>query len=177
MLLSKKQNGFARGVVKWGCTKIRGRGNLCKTNKNMEHLAIMRKSWGLTQKILNGQKKIESRWYSVKYKPWGKIKEGEKVYFKDSGEPVKLKAEVGKVMQFDNLTPKRVKEILDRYGSDDGIEKKEIPEFFERFKNKKYCILIFLKNPQEVKPFGIDKTGFGVMSAWIMVDNIARIKK
>lgn len=27
----------------------------------MEHLAIMRKSWGLTDKILNGQKKIESR--------------------------------------------------------------------------------------------------------------------
>lgn len=143
----------------------------------MEHLAIMKKSWGLTDKILNGQKKIESRWYSVKYKPWDTIKKGETVYFKDSGGPVRIKAEVSKVMQFDSLTPKKVKEILNEYGRDDGIEKEKIPEFFGRFKNKKYCLLIFLKNPQRIKPFDIDKTGFGAMSAWITVDNIARIKK
>ncbi len=145
--------------------------------RNMEHIAIMRKSWGLTQKILNGQKKIESRWYSVKYKPWNCIKEGEMIYFKDSGEPVKLKAEVDRVIQFADLTSRRVKEILDEYGDEDGLEKKKIPEFFKRFKNKKYCMLIFLKNPQKIEPFEIDKTGFGAMSAWIMVDNISKIKK
>lgn len=146
-------------------------------SRNMEHLAIMRKSWGLTQKILNGQKKIESRWYSVKYRPWDRIKEGETIYFKDSGEPVKLKAEVNKVMQFTDLTPKRIKEILDEYGDDDGLEKDKIPEFFERFKDKKYCMLIFLKNPQEIESFEIDKSGFGAMSAWITVENISKIKK
>ena len=144
--------------------------------KSMEHVAIMKKSWGLTKKILNGQKKIESRWYSVKYKPWGCIREGEVIYFKDSGEPVKLKAEVSKVMQFADLTPKRVKEILYEYGDDDGLEKVKIPEFFERFKNKKYCMLIFLKNPQKIEPFEIDKTGFGVMSAWITVDSVSKIR-
>jgi ASC-1-like (ASCH) protein len=143
----------------------------------MEHLAIMRKSWGLTEKILNGQKKIESRWYLTKRKPWDSIKKGETVYFKDSGEPVMLKAKVGKVIQFIDLTPKKVGEILDEYGDEDGLEKDKIPEFFERFKNKKYCILIFLKNPQEVRPFEIDKTGFGSMSAWITVDGILNIKR
>jgi ASC-1-like (ASCH) protein len=142
----------------------------------MDHVAIMRKSWGLTDKILSGLKKIESRWYSVKYKPWDSIKEGETIYFKDSGEPVEIKAEVNKVMQFANLTPKRVKEILNEYGKDDGIEEEKTPEFFARFKNKKYCLLIFLKNPAEIKPFNIDKTGFGAMSAWLTVDNINKIK-
>lgn len=144
--------------------------------RNMEHVAIMRKSWGLTDKILNGQKKIESRWYSVKYKPWDRIKAGETVYFKDSGAPVRIKAEVSRVIQFADLTPKRAKEILDKYGKDDGIEPEKIPEFFERFKDKKYCILIFLKNPVEVEPFDIDKTGFGAMSAWIMVDSVSKIR-
>ena len=142
----------------------------------MEHIAIMKKSWGLTQKILNGQKKIESRWYSVKYKPWDSIEKGETVYFKDSGEPVTLKAEVSKVIQFTDLTPNRVKEILDEYGDDDGLEKNKIPEFFERFKDKKYCMLIFLKNPQEIEPFEIDKTGFGAMSAWITIDSVSKIR-
>ncbi|MFA6436750.1 MAG: ASCH domain-containing protein [Candidatus Paceibacterota bacterium] len=137
----------------------------------------MRKSWGLTDKILSGQKKIESRWYSVKYKPWNNIKKRETIYFKDSGEPVNIKAEVSDVVQFSDLTPKKVKEILDEYGKEDGIEKEKIPEFFERFKNKKYCMLIFLKNSQEIKPFEIDKTGLGAMSAWITIDDISRIKK
>jgi len=126
---------------------------------------------------LNGQKKIESRWYSTRRAPWDKIKAGETIYFKDSGEPVTIKARVAKVLQFADLTPKKVKKILDKYGRDDGIEKEKIPEFFARFKNKKYCLLIFLKNPIKIKPFEIDKTGFGAMSAWITIDDIKKIKK
>jgi len=137
----------------------------------------MRKSWGLTQKILTGQKKIESRWYSVKCRPWDRIHAGETIYFKDAGEPIKIKAEIDKVLQFINLTPIKVKEILDKYGSDDGLEKEKIPKFFERFKDKKYCILIFLKNPQKTTPFNIDKKGFGIMSAWISTNNINELKK
>lgn len=143
----------------------------------MEHLAIMRKSWGLTRKILTGQKKIESRWYKTKYSPWDKIKQGENIYFKDSGDPVSIKAKAKKVIQFEGLTPKKVKQILDKYARDDGIEKEEIPKFFQRFRDKKYCILIFLSNPQEIKPFNIDKTGFGMMASWITVKNINQVKK
>lgn len=142
----------------------------------MDHVAIMRKSWGLTDKILDGQKKVESRWYKNKARPWDKIKKGDTVYFKDSGGPVRIKARVSKVVQFADLTPKRVRNILNKYSKDDGIEGDKVPEFFERFKNKKYCILVFLKNPVSIKPFEIDKTGFGAMSAWITVDDINRIK-
>ncbi|PIR05398.1 hypothetical protein COV56_02965 [Candidatus Kuenenbacteria bacterium CG11_big_fil_rev_8_21_14_0_20_37_9] len=142
----------------------------------MEHVAIMRKSWELTQKILVGQKKIESRWYKIKYAPWDRIKSGEIVYFKDSRDPVTIKTEVEKVIQFSDLTPEKVKEILYKYGQADGLGIDKIPEFFEMFKNKKCCMLIFLKNPQKIKPFEIDKSGFGAMSAWISVDDVNRIK-
>ena len=142
----------------------------------MDHIAIMRKSWGLTQKILTGQKKIESRWYKVKYSPWGRIKSGEVVYFKDSGDLVSIKTKVKKVIQFEDLTTKKVKHILDTYGKDNGISKEEIPKFFDMFKDKKYCILIFLSNPQKIKPFNMNKTGFGMMASWITVKNINKIK-
>ncbi|MFH1820303.1 MAG: hypothetical protein ABH805_00020 [Candidatus Nealsonbacteria bacterium] len=143
---------------------------------NMEHIAIMKKSWGLTDKILSGQKKIESRWYLNKTKPWDSIKQGDTIYFKDSGEPVRVKAKVSKVLQFADLTPSRVKELLNKYGKDDGLNQAEIPEFFKLFKNKRYGMLIFLKNPAKVKPFDINKRGFGLMSAWITVNRISRIK-
>ena len=136
----------------------------------------MRKSWGLTKKILTREKNIESRWYQTRRTPWDKIKKGDAVYFKDSGEPVTIKAEIGKVLQFPNLTQEKVKEILKQYGKDDGIEKEKIKEFFERFKTKRYCILIFLKNPRSIKPFEINKKGFGAMSSWITVGALAEIE-
>lgn len=137
----------------------------------------MKKSWGLTEKILLKEKRIESRWYMSKYPPWGKIGKGDNIYFKDSGRPVSLRAEVEKVISFFDLTPLRVKQILNKYGKEDGINKDKIKYFFELFKNKKYCLLIFLKNPKKIKPFEVDKTGFGAMSAWITIDNINKIKK
>lgn len=143
----------------------------------MDHVAIMKKSWGLLPKILNGKKKIESRWYSLKAAPWGRIKNGDAIYFKNSGEPITVKARVGRIIGHSGLTPEKVRQILHDYGQDDGIEAKDVPQFYNRFKDKRYCLLIFLKNPQKIKPFSINKQGFGAMAAWICVGDISEIKK
>ena len=143
----------------------------------MDHVAIMKKSWGLTEKIVEGKKTIESRWYKSKYAPWGRIKPGEAVYFKNSGESVSIKTKVKKILCFSDLNPRKVKSLLNKYAKADGIEKDKIPVFFNLFKNKKYCMLIFLKDAKRIKPFDIDKTGFGAMAAWICVKNINQIKR
>ena len=137
----------------------------------------MKKSWGLMEKILSGQKTIESRWYANRSVPWDKIQAGDIAYFKNSGEPVTIKATVAKVLQFPNLTPKRVQELLYNYAHKDGLEQSEIPKFFRIFKDKKYCILIFLKDVAAVDPFEIDKRGFGAMVAWITVSSVSKLKK
>jgi ASC-1-like (ASCH) protein len=142
----------------------------------MHHVAIMKKSWGLTEKILTGQKTVESRWYKTKHAPWGRIQKGDTVYFKNSGEMVSVRAEVKKVIAYADLTSAKVKNILHQYGREDGIEKKDMLAFYRLFKDKKYCLLIFLEHIKKVKPFDIDKTDFGSMSAWLMVENIETIK-
>ncbi len=80
----------------------------------MKHIAILRKSWKLLDKILSGEKRIESRWYLTRREPWNKIKEGEVVYFKESGKAVSVKTKVERVLQFGNLDEQKVKEILER---------------------------------------------------------------
>lgn len=142
----------------------------------MEHIAIMRKSWGLLPKILNGEKVIESRWYKNKYTPWGKINKEDVVYFKNSGEPVSVKTTVSDVLAYSDLTPKKVSEILNEYGQKDGIIKSEFNKYYEMFRDKKYCLLVFLKEPQSIPPFEISKKGFGAMAAWITIDNINKLK-
>lgn len=142
----------------------------------MDHIAIMTKSWNLTNKILTKEKKIESRWYKSKYPPWNKIKENEIIYFKDSGSPVSIKAEVEKVLQFENLTQEKIKDILNKYGKDDGLEENEIEKYFNLFRDKKYGILVFLKNTEKIPPFNINKKGFGSMASWICIDDVNKIK-
>lgn len=139
-------------------------------------MAIMQKSLGFLEKILEGSKKIESRWYSAKRTPWGNIKHGETIFFKNSGCPVSARAKAGRVIQFSDLNPVIVLEILKKYGKDIGVETREIPEFYARFKDKKYCVLIYLNKARKIKPFNINKKGFGAMSAWIAVDSVKNIQ-
>lgn len=141
----------------------------------MEHVAILNPKWGLLPKILAGEKKIESRWYLSKRAPWGKIHAGDIVYFKNSGEPVTVRAKVAKVLQFSDLTPRKVHEILVKYGNNDGIKPNDLEKYFQLFMDKKYCLLIYLKDVQKIKPFEVDKRGFGAMSAWLLAEDIKRV--
>jgi len=142
----------------------------------MVHVAIMKKSWGLLEKILSGEKIIESRWYLSKRAPWNHIFPNEEVYFKNSGEPVTVKSKVKQILQFSDLTPQKVKVILQKFGTEDGISSEELPKYYELFKDKKYCMLIYLKEIKKVKPFPINKKGFGLQSAWLISEDIKKLK-
>lgn len=139
----------------------------------MDHLAILSKKRKILEKIINGEKTIESRWYKCKRAPYGTIKENDVIYFKESGGPVSAKANVNKVLIYENLNPKLIESIILEYGSQIGIDK----SFIDEVKDKKYCILVFLRNVQKINPFNIDKGGYGIMCAWISVDDINKIKR
>lgn len=119
---------------------------LSLVRKKRVHVAIMRKSWGLTLKLLTGEKTIESRWYRNRCRPWNKIETGDIVYFKDSGEPVRIRSVVKRVLQFDNLNPDEVKKLLREYGKADGlgIGAEDFDKYFERFKGQKVLFNHFL---------------------------------
>lgn len=141
----------------------------------MDHLAIMNPAWGLTTKILNGQKTIESRWYRSRRAPWNHITTGDVVYFKDSGQPVTVKARVKAVRQFSDLQPSTVRRLLAQYGAQDGITSTQRPFYYRIFKNKRYCILVFLADVRPTKPFRITKRGYGLQTAWITVPHISTL--
>lgn len=143
----------------------------------MDHVAIMKKSWCLIPKILDGKKKIESRWGRNKCSPWGKVKVGDTVYFKNSGEPVTIVSKVYKIQEFENLNYIKVREILKKYGGDAGISISSLEETIKWARKKRYCTLIYIESPKKIKSFNIDKTGFGSAAAWLSVSNINKIKR
>ncbi len=129
----------------------------------MEHVAIMKKSLGLLPKILSGEKTIESRWYSKRRAPFGKISPGEKIYFKNSGEPVSAVAEVERVLEFEGLDSEKRLALAKKYFRE--IDSSSEQALFEFTEGKTIAILIFLKNALPCKPFEVDKQGFGNMCA------------
>jgi hypothetical protein len=137
----------------------------------------MKKSWGMIPLILLREKTIESRWYLKRNNPWKKVKKGDTLYFKNTAEPVILSASVGRVLEFENLTPKKVRNILSIYYRFLGISDRGLSDFYALVKNKKYCILVFLKNVKKLKnSFNINKSGFGLRASWISVEDVEKIK-
>jgi len=142
----------------------------------MDHVAIMQKKLGMIDLITSGKKTIESRWYMHKYAPWDRIYQGDTVYFKNSGEPVSLKASVGTVSQYADLKPEKAMNLLLAYYQDIGFNSIDREKWIHYVANKSYCILISLTDVKPLAPFYIDKRGYGSMSAWLTVSDIRSIK-
>lgn len=138
----------------------------------MDHLAILKKSHRILDKILTGEKTIESRWYKTRRAPWGRINKGDLVYFKNSGEDVSVVAKVSKVEEYE-VGPAEIYTLLEKHFSQLGVGM----EYYETIKNQKYCILVHLEKVCFVNPFPVDKTGYGNMSAWISLPDIRQIRK
>jgi len=152
-------------------------------NDIVEHLAILRKSNikkgdNLLGEILSGKKTIESRWYVHKSVPWGKVKPGETIYFKESGYPVSARGKISNVLFFENLGPDLIKEIIIKYGHKiaPSFAQEALFEWGRGLVKKRYCIIIFLTDVVPIKPFKINKKGFGMSSAWIVTPKIEELR-
>jgi len=137
----------------------------------MDHIAVLKKGW--LEKILLGEKTIESRWYKNNKTPYKRITCGDIIYFKETGKPITVKAITKKALFFDKLDRDKTKKIIKKYGKDICISQ----SFSREVLGKRYCTLIFLENVQPIdQPFKINKKGYGLMSSWISVDNIDKIR-
>ena len=141
----------------------------------MDHVAIMNPKLGIISEILSGDKTIESRWYKTKRSPWNEVNERDRVYFKYSGKPIEARAEVDKVLQLE-LNSDKIREIIREYGGRGKICLNDTDYESNFYDGRKYCILIFLKNPEKIDNFHINKNGYGMGSAWLCVEDVEKIR-
>lgn len=65
--------------------------------------------------LLDGRKRLESRFARQRRLPYGRISAGDEIYFKVSGSAVIGRSSVLRVREFDNLTPTAITAIRRRY--------------------------------------------------------------
>jgi len=79
------------------------------------HLAIFTQPF--LDLLLDGEKTIESRFSKVRCAPYGQITEGDLVFCKESGGPVRGQFIAGPVLSFHNVDDRKMREIAAQYGT------------------------------------------------------------
>ncbi|MBI2599667.1 hypothetical protein HYW43_01975 [Candidatus Daviesbacteria bacterium] len=105
-----------------------------------KHLAIFKGTGA--EKILSGEKTIESRFSKAKLVPFGLISAGDLVYIKPSGKDIIGQFRVKKVIFFDGLEASDLVDLEEQYGK--GIAADE--SYWKTNKGAKYATLIFIGN-------------------------------
>ncbi len=131
------------------------------------------KELGMIEKILSGEKTIESRWLKNHSAPWKKVSVGDTVYFKYAGEPIAAKAIVGAVEYIESIDEDFLDARLPLLAPPIGLDISVLRPLVEK---KTHGILIELNRAESITPFAINKTGFGAMAAWITIDSIEKIR-
>ncbi len=99
------------------------------------HLAIF-KGQG-AEKILSGEKTVESRFSKRKNPPFGVVATGDLVYIKPSGKDIIGQFKVKKVIFYDGVD---ASEIREKYGSKLAVDE----SYWSYLSNKSYATLMFI---------------------------------
>lgn len=124
------------------------------------HLVILKKPY--LKVILAGRKRIESRFMRAKCGPFGQVRPGDKLFLKESAGPVCAVATVAAVKNFENLTPKRIIELKERYNHDIGGD----DEYWQSKMDCRFGCLVWVEDVRAVEPVRIRKKDW---RAWVVL--------
>ncbi len=87
-----------------------------------------------------------------------------------------MKSRVAKVEQFEVGDDGEALEIMNRFKHQD-LGSSEIPhDVLDYITGKKYAMFVQFDSVEKIKPFAINKAGFGAMCSWITVNDVESIK-
>jgi hypothetical protein len=142
-------------------------------HKVMDHIVFLEAGAQELLNLVNGNKSMIIRGSAGRNVPYGRVREGDILYFlNNNGEgEVKAKGVVSSVLNSEKLTVEESFETIIRYQ-----DKLQLPDAqFERFAGKSYLVLIGLDDIEEVEPFRIDETSFLNMDGWFPVGKIESV--
>ena len=70
----------------------------------------------LTSGLLEGRKRVETRFGRHRRPPFGRVSRGDEIYFKASGGPIIGRAYVLRIQQYDDLTRGAIRAIRRKHG-------------------------------------------------------------
>ncbi|GJQ61272.1 MAG: hypothetical protein SCALA702_03250 [Melioribacteraceae bacterium] len=139
-----------------------------------DHVVYLDASTKEYDKIVDGVKTAILRGAMGRKMPYGRVFPDDELFFiLNNGEGlVTAKAKVKSVFNSPKLSQEESIQILEENSVKLNLE----PKQFNRFKGKRYLVVVEITNPEILTPFSIDKSKFGNMDDWLPVGNIETVK-
>ena len=105
--------------------------------------------------------------------PYGRVNVGDVLYFiNNNGEgQVKARAIAKSVLNSEKMTKEQSIDLVEK-----NQEKLKLTDQqFNRWAGKRYLVLIEIENIEVIEPFKIDKSNYGNMDDWLLVEEIKNV--
>jgi len=140
----------------------------------MDHVVYLDSSAKELENLLAGKKTMVIRGAAGRKMPYGRVNVNDMLYFiNNNGEGmVRGQARVNSVINSDPLTPEAASKMLEIHQN--ALQLTEGQR--KRWQVKRYLVLIEVADFQQVEEFQIDKSQFGNMDDWLLVEKIENVK-
>lgn len=141
----------------------------------MDHVAYLDAQAKEMEKLISGNKKMIIRGAAGRKLPYGKVNPGDILYFINNNAEglVKASAKVKNVSNSEKMDTDESKKLIETNQKKLQLTDKQ----FSRWAGKRYLVLIEVDDVKELSPFSIDKSQYGNMDDWLLVEDIKKVKK
>ena len=126
------------------------------------HLAVLKKAY--VRQVISGSKTVELRLMRSRRLPFGRISAGDEIFIKESCGPVAARAVVGRVLEFEDLTPARIRQLHKEYNK----YVRGADEYWEGRADCRYACLMWLEDVEQIERQNIAKTD---QRAWVVLSD------
>jgi len=140
----------------------------------MDHVVYLDASAKEFELLLTGQKTMIIRGATGRKMPYGRVNQGDILYFinNDSEGLILAKAKVESVFNSDKMTEEESAMLVENHQGKLRLTRKQ----YDRWAGKRYLVLIEVSEVGEVEPFRIDKSNYGNMDDWLPVEIIDSVR-
>lgn len=129
--------------------------------KSKAHIVVFDKN--SLNKVLNGKKRLESRFSKERCVPYGSIDNGDTIYLKESGGPIVAKATADKIKFYPNLNSEKIKILKYTYSTQLCVN----DEFWNKEKDSLYATMFNLKDIKGITPITTPKSD---QQPWVVIN-------
>ena len=140
----------------------------------MDHVVYLDASARELDLLLDHKKTMIIRGATGRKMPYGRVNRGDVLYFINNNAEglVLAKAGVESVLNSDKLTEEESARLIDQYQGRLQLTHKQV----QRWTGKRYLVLVEVSGIKKIEPFRVDKSNFGNMDDWLLVEQIERVR-
>ncbi|MBN1536824.1 MAG: hypothetical protein JW908_08845 [Anaerolineales bacterium] len=140
----------------------------------MDHIVYLDAQTKELENLLSGKKVMIIRGASGRKMPHGRVAKGDCLYFiRNNAEGlVRAKAIVLSAFHSEKMAEEESRQLVLKHQDKLCLTEKQK----SRWAGKRYLVLVEVTDVTEIPPFSIDKSQYGNMDDWLLVEDIDKVK-